>query len=187
MLKLITLNKTKINEIKNIFLLYNRKQIIIVTLLLFICICPQFLIFMFNQYNYPTYYILINCVQMIIVTIVLFSSFKNSMEKEKAENDLIAANLHNKTMAGMVDGVKKLKHDYNNIMQALNGYVSTKQYDKLQEHINSVIGECNEINTLSVISPEIFNDPAIYVIVGEKYFMAIEKDIKFELDIKKNI
>ena len=99
----------------------------------------------------------------------------------------MAANLHNKTMTGMVDGVKKLKHDYNNIMQALNGYVSTKQYDKLQEHIKSVIGECNDINNLSVINPEIFNDPAIYGIVGAKYFMAIEKDIKFDLDITTNI
>lgn len=186
-IKLIVLNKTKSKEIRKIFSIYNPKHILTIIALLFICICPQFLIFMFNDYNYPAYFILINCIQMIIVCIVLFYSFKNTMEKEKAENDLIAANLHNKTITGMVDGVKKLKHDYSNIFQSLNGYISTKQYDKLEAHIKSVIGECNDINNLAVITPEIFNDPAIYGIVGAKYFLAIENNIKFDLDIATNI
>lgn len=165
----------------------NKKTILNILIIIALCTFPQFVIYVINKYNYPAYFLILNSVQMIIICIVIFASFKNAMEKEKAEHDLMAANLHNKTMTGMVDGVKKLKHDYNNIMQALNGYVSTKQYDKLQEHIKSVIGECNDINNLSVINPEIFNDPAIYGIVGAKYFMAIEKDIKFELDIATNI
>ena len=174
-------------ELKYMITSINKKNLISIIAILAFCIFPQFIIYLLNKYNYPAYFLVLNSVQMIIICIVIFASFKNAMEKEKAEHDLMAANLHNKTMTGMVDGVKKLKHDYNNIMQALNGYVSTKQYDKLQEHIKSVIGECNDINNLSVINPEIFNDPAIYGIVGAKYFMAIEKDIKFELDIATNI
>ena len=174
-------------ELKYMITSINKKNLISIIAILAFCIFPQFIIYLLNKYNYPAYFLVLNSVQMIIICIVIFASFKNAMEKEKAEHDLMAANLHNKTMTGMVDGVKKLKHDYNNIMQALNGYVSTKQYDKLQEHIKSVIGECNDINNLSVINPEIFNDPAIYGIVGAKYFMAIEKDIKFDLDITTNI
>ncbi|CCY71266.1 histidine kinase [Clostridium sp. CAG:921] len=87
----------------------------------------------------------------------------------------------------MVDGVRTLKHDYNNIMQALNGYVSTKQYDKLQEHINSVLKECNVVNNLSVIDPKLFNEPAIYGIVGSKFFLATEADITFDFDVTSDI
>lgn len=165
----------------------NSKTIITVLSILTLCILPQFIIYVINKYNYPTYFLILNSIQMIIVCIVIFCLFKNAMEKEKAKSDLMTITLHNKTMTGMVDGVRKLKHDYNNIMQALNGYMSTKQYDKLQAHINSVIGECSDINNLSVINPKIFNDPAIYGIVGAKYFTAIDKDIKFELDISTNI
>lgn len=165
----------------------NKKSLITVLIILALCIFPQFIIYVINRYNYPIYFLILNSMQMIIICIVIFSSFKNSMEREKAQNDLITMTLHNKTMTGMVDGVRKLKHDYNNIMQALNGYVSTKQYDKLKEHIKSVLGECSDINTLSVITPKIFNDPAIYGIVGAKYFTATEKDIKFEFDITTNI
>ena len=178
--------KKKLN-FKEIFSWYNKKQLIIIISLILICLFPQFVVFVLNEYNYPTYFLILNSIQIIIICIVIFSSFKNAMEKEKAKSDLTTITLHNKTMTGMVDGVRKLKHDYNNIMQALNGYMSTKQYDKLQAHINSVIGECSDINNLSVINPKIFNDPAIYGIVGAKYFTAIEKDIKFELDISTNI
>jgi two-component system sensor histidine kinase AgrC len=109
------------------------------------------------------------------------------MKVDKSLSDLFTSELHNKTMVGMVDGVRTLKHDYNNIMQALNGYVATKQYDKLQEHINKVLEECNIINNLSIIDPKIFNHPAIYGIVGAKYFLATEENIIFDLDIVTNI
>lgn len=174
-------------ELKYMITSINKKNLISIIAILAFCIFPQFIIYLLNKYNYPAYFLILNSLQMIIVSIVIFASFKNALEKEKAEHDLMAANLHNKTMTGMVDGVKKLKHDYSNIFQSLNGYVSTKQYDKLEAHIKAIIGECNDINNLSVITPEIFNDPAIYGIVGAKYFMAIEKDIKFDLDITTNI
>lgn len=180
------LNKyTKINTlIDNI----TTKQLFIFLTLLAICICPQLIIFLFNTYSsYPIYFLIINCIQMIIVCCVIFIYVNKSLEKDKVESDLVTTKLHNNTMAGMIDGVKTLKHDYNNIMQALNGYVSTKQYDKLQDHINKVLKECNVVNTLGLIDPEIFNDPAIYGIVGAKYFLITEHDITMDLEIVTNI
>ena len=112
-----------------------------------------------------------------------FIFFKRTLERDKAQSDLFISETHNKTMIGMVDGVKTLKHDYNNIMQALSGYVATKQYDKLEEHINKVLQECNVVNNFSTITPELFNEPAIYGIMGAKYFLAADKDIKVDLDI----
>lgn len=181
---ILSRNKT---DFKDMLSNLSIKTVLKVLLIIAICIFPQFVIYVINKYDYPTYFLILNSLQMIIVCIVIFSAFKNSMEKQKATNDLMAAELHNQTMTGMVDGVRTLKHDYNNIIQALNGYVSTKQYDKLQEHINKVLDECNIVNNLSVIDPKIFNDPAIYGIVGAKYFLATEKDIKFDIDVTTNV
>lgn len=186
-IKIINIFAKNKKDFKYMISSLNKKSVLTVLSILALCTFPQFIIYVINEYNYPAYFLILNSIQMIIVCIVIFTSFKNSMEKEKVKNDLITMTLHNKTMTGMVDGVRKLKHDYNNIMQALNGYVSTKQYDKLQEHINSVVGECNIINNLATIDPKIFNDPAIYGIVGAKYFTAIEKNIKVDLDITTNI
>lgn len=178
------IKKYKGNESK---LKITNSQTFKIILLLLVAILPQMFLFTINRYSYSKLILFINSIQIIFFCAILFSYFRTSAEKEKAESDLEISELHNKTMIGMVDGVRTLKHDYNNIMQALNGYVSTKQYDKLQEHINKVLDECNIVNNLSVIDQKVFNDPAIYGIVGAKYFIAMEADIKFELDIVTNI
>lgn len=171
----------------NTFQNINSKQIIAFIISLIICVFPQMILFVINDYSYSPTLLIINCIQFIIVCIFIFSYLKKSIEHEKVQSDLFTSELHNKTLVGMVDGVRTLKHDYNNIMQALNGYVSTKQYDKLQEHINQVLKECNVVNNLSVIDPKIFNDPAIYGIVGSKFFIANKEDITFEFDVTTNI
>lgn len=160
------------------------KTFLIISIL---CIFPQMLIFVFNKYNYSISFLIINSIQMMIFCTFIFVFLKRSNEYEKTQNELRLSELHNKTMISMVDGVRILKHDFNNIIQALSGYVSTKQYDKLEEHINSVMQECTNINNLSAITPELFNDPAIYGIVGAKYFIATEKEITIDLDITSNI
>ncbi len=151
------------------------------------CILPQVIIFILNKYDYSISFLIMNSIQMVIICVFVAIFIKKSADRERALKDLKISELHNKTMVNMVDGVRILKHDYNNIMQALNGYLSTKQYDKMQEHISKLIAECNNLNSLSVISPEIFNEPAIYGIVGAKYFTATDKDIKFEFDIISDI
>ena len=163
------------------------KQILAFSVALALCIFPQMIIFVLTDYSYPTVFLIINSLQFILICIFLFVYLKKSVEHEKTQSDLFTSELHNKTLVGMVDGVRTLKHDYNNIMQALNGYVSTKQYDKLQNHINGVLEECNIVNSLAVIDPKIFNDPAIYGIVGSKFFLANEQNLPFEFDIVTNI
>lgn len=184
-LLLFVLKKLLNSTIMNTKMLINKSFKYIILFL--ICVVPQLILFYFYKYDYPISILIINSLQLILICAVLLSYFKITAEKEKAESDLEISELHNKTMVNMVDGVRTLKHDYNNIMQALNGYLSTKQYDKLQEHINKVLDECNIVNNLSVIDQKVFNDPAIYGIVGAKYFIAIESDIKFEFDIVTNI
>lgn len=164
-----------------------KKNILIFSTLILIFTIPQMILYVIYYNNYPIYNIIINSFQIIVICAILFVFFKQSAEMEKTESDLNNTKIHNRTMIGMVDGVRTIKHDYNNIIQAMNGYIATKQYDKLQNHINMVMEECNLINNLSTIDPKIFNEPAIYGIVGSKFFLAQEKDIPMELDVTTNI
>lgn len=179
---------TKFTKINVLVDKITNKQLLAFLFLLIISTFPQLTLFLLNNYStYSTSFLVINCVQMLLFCIVIFNYFHKALEKSKIEADLITTKLHNDTMSGMIDGVKTLKHDYNNIIQALNGYVLTKQYDKLEEHINKVLKECNVINTLGIIDPETFNEPAIYGIVGAKYFLITNHDIPMELEIITNI
>lgn len=165
----------------------NIKNIIFLVSVTLIYVLPQMILFVFNKYSYPVSFLLLNCVQFIIINVFTFYFLRKDMDYQKSKEDLITSEIHNKTLIGMIDGVRTLKHDYNNIIQSLNGYVVTKQYDKLEDHIKSLLKECNGINNISSIDPKIFNDPAIYGIVGSKYFLANEKGIPFEFDITTDI
>lgn len=183
LIKLTVFMISKFTKFKKLSDNINSNQLLNLTLLIGICILPKVLIRGLNNYEYSTSFLITSVVETIIIGITIFVFFKRTVERDKAQSELFISETHNKTMIGMVDGVRTLKHDYNNIIQALSGYVTTKQYDKLEEHIKKVLQECNVVNNLSVISPNLFNEPAIYGIMGAKYFLAIEKDIVVDLDV----
>lgn len=110
----------KKTNIKDLFRNITFKQICILTISLSVYILPQIIILSVTDYSYPTSFLVINSIQFIGITLFLFIYLKRDIELEKTQNDLLTSELHNKTMVGMVDGVRTLKHDYNNIMQALN-------------------------------------------------------------------
>lgn len=150
-------------------------------------ILPQILVFSIANYSYPLPLITINILQIILVSILILNYIRKMIKEEKIELELATAETHNKTLIEIVDSVRTLKHDYGNIVQALNGYVITKQYEQLDEYINSLLKEFDNVNNVSSIDPKIINEPAIYGVVGAKYFFATENEITFELDITSNI
>lgn len=163
------------------------KNIILFTFSLIFYIFPQMILFVSNKYNYPIVFLILNIIQFLFINIFVLIYVSKEIKYEKNKLDLYTSEIHNKALIGMVDGVRTLKHDYNNIIQSLNGYVLTKQYDKLEDYINSLLNECNSINNIANLNQDIFNDPAIYGVVGSKYFIATEKNIKFDFDISIDI
>jgi two-component system sensor histidine kinase AgrC len=184
-LQLIITKKKSVNL--KLFNNITNKQILILISLIIVYVFPQMLIFMMNSYSYPISILVINSIQFVLIFIIAFKFVKNNLEYEKSQSELYISELHNKTLVSMVDGVRTLKHDYSNIIQALNGYVVTKQYDKLGEHINNLLKECHVVNNLSLVDPNVFNEPAIYGIVGSKYFLADKKNIPFNLKVSSDI
>ncbi len=179
--------KHKINSYENTTNSTINNKIKLIIFLILAYTIPQIIVIFFLKYTYPLPLIVLEIFKTILVCILIFSYFDIINKDEKIQTNLSTIELHNKTLIELVDGVRTLKHDYGNIIQALNGYVVTKQYNKLKEYIDSLIKEFCNVNNISAIDPNIFNDPAIYGVVGAKYFYAIENDITFDLDITSDI
>lgn len=163
------------------------KNLVIFTISLVFYVFPQMFLFVSNKYEYPIAFLILNMIQFLLINVFLLIYLNKELKYQKYKSDLFTSEVHNKALIGMIDGVRTLKHDYNNIIQSLNGYVLTKQYDKLEEYVNSLLNECNSINNIANLDQNIFNDPAIYGVVGSKYFLATEKNIKFDFDISIDI
>lgn len=176
----ILVNKQKI---KSFVFNFNRKYLKIMLYLLIFTIAPQAFLIPFNIYNYNPLFLILNFISLFAISIFLFWYISTFLEKEKMQEQVVTLEMDNKTLEGMVDGVRTIKHDFNNIFQAINGYICSKQYDELDQYILKVMKECSIVNTLSIINKNVFDDPANYGVIGSKYFIATEQNITMELDV----
>lgn len=181
--KKLASKQANLAALKGIFTKQHIKPYLFITA---IAIIPQIILISTNRYNYSPIFLILNFVQLAGISIFIFWYITNYLEKENLKVQNKTLEMDNKTLEGMVDGVRTIKHDFNNIFQAINGYICSKEYDDLEKYVLKVMKECNIVNTLSLINKNTFNDPAIYGVVGSKYFLATETGILMELDVTVN-
>lgn len=166
---------------------FSIRDILFATILIVSIFLPTFLRLKVNNIQYNFDILSLSLIQLIITIILLYLCFKYLSDCAKSQSELEQEKIYNKTLVELVDSLRLLKHDYNNILQSINGYIITKQYDQLDEHIKKLTMDSKKIAEVESINPEIINQPAIYGIIGAKYFRAANKNIDFNLSIATNI
>ena len=83
----------------------------------------------------------------------------------------------------MCDSMRTFRHDFNNIMQAIGGYIKTNNMYDLKEYYNHLIPECFRINNLYRFHAKLMENAAIYSVVSNKYNLAEQKNVKMSLNI----
>lgn len=89
----------------------------------------------------------------------------------------------NKNLLELNDNVRCFKHDFNNIIQAIDGYIVLKDMNALQKYFNKLVKECNHMNIIDILSKQLTDNPAIYGILLNKYKIATENNIQMNIDI----
>ena len=77
---------------------------------------------------------------------------------------------------------KGFKHDFDNIVSAIGGYVQTNDMEGLKIYYESLREDCQKTNNIATLNPNIINDPAIYSILSSKYHKADSLGIKINLE-----
>lgn len=163
------------------------KENCIITALTTITITPLILSFNFNRVEYEIYILIVYIMYLSLTAMIVFFFIKHVIYYNKAKVELNQANIYNKALLEIVDSLRLLKHDYNNILQAINGYILTKQYEELDTHIQELTKGARIISSVESVSPNIINQPAIYGVVGDKYFIATDKKMKFNINVTTDI
>ena len=177
-------NLKKLHEVVDTFT--NHELIFLVSLSCSIII-PGLLKFSLEKSDYNFNFLSLDIFQLAIICMLIFSYFKYIHFYKKSQSELLESKTYNKALVETVENLRILKHDYNNILQSINGYIITEQYDELEKHMQKLTKEAGNISNLECINPEIINQPAIYGIVGGKYFVASSKNIEFKVDVLTDI
>ena len=80
----------------------------------------------------------------------------------------------------MHDKIRGFKHDFDNIVQAIGGYVETNDMEGLKEYYSHLQKDSARVNNLSLLNPSTINNPAIYSLLTSKYFTAKDAGIEIE-------
>ena len=180
--KLIKYFKININIIENLTL-KNKILLSISILLTIIVLCIQFTLLMFYNSAMPTIVSVINILVLIIYFAISICSIMNISKLEITKRDLESANLTINSLTILHDNVRAFKHDFDNIVNCIGGYVITEDIDGLKIYYNQLLEECNKTNNLYALSPKVINHPSIYHILATKYYEADQKNVQINLNV----
>ena len=161
----------------------NKRIILINCIIGLISIATQFYLGAFYNDNLPLFIVILSNISLISYFFVSFYSLTRATQLEIANRDLEEAHLYNKSLKILHDDLRAFKHDFSNIVQAIGGYIDTKDYDGLDNYYNELLEDCLRVNNLATLSPDIINNPAIYSILASKYHEADKLNIKINLGI----
>ena len=130
--------------------------------------------------DFPYEIFITDIMVLIIYFYISISNFSKMVKLEKQATRIHNLEAYNKTLSIMYDSIRGFKHDYANMLQALSGYVATESIEQIKKICEEMLQECREINGMGILDPKIINEPGVYSILTNKYYLAKEnkKDIK---------
>lgn len=94
---------------------------------------------------------------------------------------LESAEAYNNTLRILHDNVRGFKHDFDNIVTTIGGYIKTEDMEGLKKYYLELENDCERVNNLYVLNPEVVNNDGIYNLLTKKYNEADSKDIKVNI------
>ncbi len=138
----------------------------------------------FTYINYlPTHLVILSLLILVLYFLISLFSLSRTSKLEVTTENLEEEKLYNQTLTLLYDNIRGFKHDFNNIVQGIGGYISTNNIDGLKKYYSEILDDCQRVNNLSLLSPEVINNPAIYSLLTSKYHTATELGIKITLEI----
>lgn len=129
----------------------------------------------------PIQFTILNFVCLLIYFCLSFFSLAKIMSLATTKRKLESAEEYNKTLHVLHDSVRSFKHDFDNIVTTIGGYIKTSDMEGLEKYYSQLQSDCQKVNNLYILNPDIINNPGIYNLLTTKYGEADEKGIKINL------
>lgn len=122
-----------------------------------------------------------NFICLLIYFVLSFFSLAKVMSLSTTTKKLESAEEYNKTLHILHDNVRGFKHDFDNIVTTIGGYIKTNDMEGLEKYYSQLQEDCSKVNNLYILNPDIINNPGIYNLLTTKYSEAEENGIKVNL------
>lgn len=151
----------------------------------FILLIPNLvmILYYYDGKSLPLYMIIINICAIIAMFFVSTYNTKKGFELVTAEQELITQRTYNKTLQNLVDSLRTFKHDYNNTLQTMYGYIQLNNMSDLKKFFEQILDESRAITALDKLNPELFNNPSLFGIITAKYEYARQNHVNLNFEM----
>ena len=118
----------------------------------------------------------------LLIIYINFNVFKNfNINKKLVYIQTLESD--RKRLSTENDRIRTFKHDFNNIIQAMNGYIQTEDIPSLKTYIKKMIKDVNDTDDSKIGNEFLLNNKAITNLLKSKNVKAKKEniDIKFEI------
>ena len=174
--------KMKINIPEDI----NRKRmmgIIVNGLITMVLVIPNILFFSDRIVGIPVEMIVFNGASVLVLLLVSLYNSVHIGELEIKRQEVETQKLYINTLNDLIDGLRGFKHDFNNIVQAIGGYLALNDIEGLKKYHLQMQSESRKINNIIPLNSYVKENPAVYGLLLSKISYSEMKDIMFTINI----
>ena len=133
--------------------------------------------------NLPLIITFLSFLSMLVYFSISIYSLTRVMNLAFTTQKLQNAEEYNKTLTILHDNVRGFKHDFDNIVTTIGGYVQTNDMEGLKKYYVQLEDDCQKVNNLYVLNPKLINNPGVYSLLTTKYHEAEKKGIKVDMSL----
>ncbi|MDP4182600.1 MAG: GHKL domain-containing protein [Bacillota bacterium] len=153
------------------------------TIISAILIIPNMLYFLNNSNSINLTMVYFNIFAVFILLVLCFYNSIKSSELEAKRQEVEFQKIYIKSLDDIIDGLRGFKHDYNNNVQAIGGYLALNDIKGLNKYYCQMQSETRKINNTIPLNKFVKNNPALYGLLLSKISFAEVKDIQFIINI----
>ena len=160
-----------------------RVKIIIQNLVLgIITLCMQVILTYYYINIVPIFITIINLILLIAYFILSFYSLNKATKLHETTRELETAESYNKSLTVLYDNVKGFKHDFDNMVNTIGGFIEVDDIDGLKKYYSNMKKDTVRVKNVGLLNPNIINNPGIYNLIVSKYQKATENDVKINFE-----
>ena len=185
---ILKIKNLKINILEDID--KKNKIIIFINLILgFITLSVQLIITIYYTDKLPIIITFLSFISLLAYFSISIYSLTRIMKLTLTTRKLESAEEYNNTLRILHDNVRAFKHDFDNIVTTIGGFIRTNDMEGLKKYYLQLEDDCQRVNNLYILNPNVVNNDGIYNLLTKKYYEAESKNIKvnitFLLDLSK--
>ena len=124
----------------------------------------------------------INFILLLCYFSISFYSLNRIMKLQITTENLENAENYNSTLSYLYDNVKAFKHDFDNMVFIIGGYIENNDINGLKTYYKNLEKDCERVNGLALLNPELINNSGIYNLLMSKYKKANDYKVEIHLE-----